>query len=105
MSATHQPAFTLGRTVATPGALRLLEATGTNPATLLQRHLALEQGTLGAEDHESNKEALRDGSRILSSFRVGREDGHEGEKVWVITEAANDAGVRESTCILLPEDY
>lgn len=97
--------FSPGQVVATPGALKLMEETKTLPLVLLRRHLELEQGTLDNEDHATNERALRDGSRIFSSFRLGREDEHEGEKVWVITEAVNDKGERESTTFLLPEEY
>jgi hypothetical protein len=29
----------------------------------------------------------------------------QGGRVWIITEATDDQGVRRSTCILLPGDY
>lgn len=93
------PKFALGRCVATPGALALLERTGASPAGLLARHLALEPGCLGRGDVKMNRHALVDGSRIFSAFLIGE------EKVWIITDAENDSGHRESTCILLPEEY
>jgi hypothetical protein len=84
----------LGRVVATPGALRLLEVAGGHPFELLARHAAGDWGDLCAFDRRQNEIALRDGYRILSSydFPAGR--------VWIITDAD-----RSITTILLPEEY
>ena len=97
---TAHPKFELGQTVATPGALDALEASGQSPAEFLKRHLRCEQGDLGSEDHELNSEALKDGSRILSAFSTTT-----GVKVWVITEAKDGDGLRSATTLLLPEEY
>jgi len=86
--------FTLGRTVATPGALAALEQAGVSPATLLARHHGGDWGDLCPEDAAANDQALEEGSRLFSSYKVG--DG----KVWVITEAD-----RSATTVLLPQDY
>jgi hypothetical protein len=94
------PKFELGKTVATPGALDALEASGQSPSEFLKRHLQLEQGDLCAEDHELNAEALQDGSRILSAFRTSK-----GVKIWLITEAKDGNGHRSATTLLLPEEY
>jgi hypothetical protein len=91
----HLVLFPLGRIVATPGALEALQTHGVPAAELLARHAALDPGDLDEHDQEVNREAVRDGGRILSSFVIA-----QGVKVWVITEAD-----RSSTCILLPEDY
>lgn len=92
--------FALGKqVVATPGALELLQKTGESAQQVLRRHLRLEQGDLCDEDHELNCEAVKDGSRILSSFKLG------DEKVWVITEAADGCGQRAATTILRPNEY
>ncbi len=94
------PMFVLGKqVVATPGALELLERCGKNAAEFIQRHLRLEKGDLCDDDHESNCEAVKDGSRIFSSFKVGE------EKLWVITEAADDCGHRAATTLLLANEY
>jgi hypothetical protein len=87
--------FTLGRIVATPGALECLGRSSQIPGDFLKRHLRGEWGDLDAHDAEENQTALREGGRILSSYKT-----RLGEVVWVITEAD-----RSSTCILLPEDY
>jgi hypothetical protein len=90
--------FSLGRVVATPGALELLRETGTNPAELLDRHAAGDWGDVPPEDARENALSIREGFRIISSYPVG--DSEAGGKVWIITEAD-----RSSTCILLPEEY
>ena len=84
----------LGRVMATPGALKLLMEAGGHPFDLLARHATGDWGELCAFDRRQNEVALRDGNRILSSYRVG------GNKVWIITEAD-----RSVTTILLPEEY
>ena len=47
-----------------------------------------------------NDAALIDGSRILSAYLT-----RKGERIWVITEAVNEVGLRYSTCLLKPEEY
>jgi len=102
MSANNaSPKFALGKhVVATVGALAALEQSGQLAQEFLSRHLRLEQGELGAEDHELNAEAVNDGSRILSSFKTAK-----GDRIWVISEAADDNGQRAATTILLPDEY
>jgi hypothetical protein len=90
------PLFSLGRIVATPGALALLAATGADPVELLSRHQRGDWGEVCPEDAHENELSVREGYRILSSYRVGEDDA----KVWLITEAH-----RFSTCILLPNEY
>jgi hypothetical protein len=94
------PKFALGQVLATPGALEALEHSGQSPSEFLNRHLRLEQGDLGDEDHELNGEAVTEGSRILSSYQSSK-----GEKLWIITEASDDDGHRVATTILLPSEY
>jgi hypothetical protein len=90
--------FSLGRIVATPGALELLRESGTKPAELLDRHTAGDWGEVPPEDARENELSIREGFRIVSSYLVG--DSEAGGKVWIITEAD-----RFSTCILLSEEY
>lgn len=94
------PKFALGQIVATPGALKVIEASGESPQHFISRHLRLEQGDLCSDDHELNAESLKDESRILSSFKTAK-----GKRIWVITEAADDCGQRAATTLLLPEEY
>ena len=93
------PLFLLGSTVATPGALALLERHGVSAASLLKRHQYGDWGDLTAQDGSANEIAIKDGSRILSAYEVGR------ERLWVITEAEDDRGTRASTCVLLVAEY
>jgi hypothetical protein len=92
--------FELGLVVATPGALALAQAGAFDPAELLERHQAGDWGDLDAFDRRENEKALGSGARIFSAYQTPR-----GGRVWIITEAAADAGARRSTCILLPEEY
>ena len=92
------PLFSLGRVVATPGALTVLEESGADPLELLTRHVSGDWGEVPPEDARENELSVREGFRVLSSYPVG--DSGAGAKVWVITEAD-----RSSTCLLLPEEY
>jgi hypothetical protein len=87
--------FSLGRLVATPGALAALFAAGTSPLPYLQRHAAGDWGECGAEDWRANDRALRLGERLFSVDRLA-----DGTRLWIITEAD-----RAATMILLPEEY
>ena len=100
MVAIARPRFELGRVVATPAALSVLEDSGQMPDDFLHRHVHGDWGDLSEGDREANEEALRDDSRILSAYIIGN-----GKKIWIITEAVNDQGHRASTTILLPEEY
>ena len=88
--------LSLGRVLATPGALRTLSEAGEDPLCLLARHASGYWGELDAHDRRENQQSLKNGWRVLSSYPIGV----GGEKVWVITEAD-----RSSTTILLPEEY
>lgn len=87
--------FNLGQVVATPGALRALHRSSQSPAHFLDKHVRGEWGELDDHDTAANWTALREGGRILSSYKT-----RLGDAVWVITEAD-----RSSTCILLPDEY
>ena len=95
-----KPRFELGRVVATPTALELLETAGRSPVEFLDRHVRGDWGDLSEEDCQSNEVALRDGSRILSAYVT-----RNGQKIWIITEATDGRGHRAATTILLPEEY
>lgn len=97
MVAERKQLFPLGQVVATPDALAALEEANESALPLLSRHQSGDWGNdLSEEDRQLNDEAVRDGSRILSSYVLDA----TGQKVWVITEAD-----RSSTCVLLPENY
>ena len=95
-----KPKFPLGRLVATPGALEVLEESGQNPTHFLAQHVQGDWGDVCDEDKQLNDQSLIDGSRILSAYQTIK-----GVKVWIITEAADDNGARVATTILLPSEY
>jgi hypothetical protein len=92
--------FELGQCRATPGALEALEDNHTFPIIYLHRHAAGDWGTLTAHDTAANEQALEDGSRILSCYHLP-----DRQRIWIITDAVDDDGVRASTCIMLPSEY
>lgn len=111
---TNAGKFQLGQCVATPGALALLEKTGFSAAFLINRHLHGEWGDVCKEDAELNELALKDGSRIMSVYRLvppekrkatSRSKRSELPSLWLITDAADDDGIRRCTTALLPGDY
>jgi hypothetical protein len=89
----NRPDLRLGRTLATPNALRSLPAEDIERA--LRRHASGDWGTLDEHDRRANNEALRFGARVLSVYVASN-----GTKFWIITEAD-----RSATTVLLPEDY
>jgi len=93
------PRFDLGRMLATPGALATLAEAGIAALDLLARHARGDWGDLEAEDRNANEHAVRSGERLLSAYNVG------ADRVWVITEAADDAGRRAASTLLLPSEY
>lgn len=97
---TLRPRFQPGQIVATPGALEALKAAGQGPGEFLGRHLRGDWGDLHPDDRRLNDLALRDGSRILSSYKT-----RAGATLWIITEAVDDDGRRGSSCILTPDEY
>jgi hypothetical protein len=92
--------FSLGRILATPGALEALQNAGQSADEFLCRHVTGDWGDMCDEDKSLNDAALIDGSRILSAYQTSK-----GERFWIITEAVNDVGLRYSTCVLRPEEY
>ena len=87
--------LSLGRVVATPGALRTLEEAGVSPASLLARHMNGDWGELSESDRQANEHALKHDLRVLSAYTL-----RTGERIWIITE-----GDRSVTTILLPSEY
>lgn len=87
--------FKLGRVVATPAAISLLESAGVAIWSLVARHVAGDFGDVDADDQQANEDAIRHGDRILSSYTLSND-----EKIWVLTEAD-----RSSTCVLTPDCY
>ena len=94
MSQTVQ-LFSLGRILATPGALEALEHAGQGGHEFLTRHAHGDWGQIEEEDRRENELSLRAGFRLLSAYRLST-----GERLWVISEAD-----RSATTLLLPEEY
>ena len=92
--------FSIGQVFATPGALEAIAASGETPADFLARHTQSDWGCVSPDDARLNCEAVASGQRILSAY-----DTRDGVRVWIITEAADQAGRRRSTTILLPQEY
>ena len=91
------PLFTLGQIVVTTALLSELEAAGIDESVLadvVRRHVGGDWGELSSEDYASNDEALVNGDRILSQYRLGP------IRCWAITEWD-----RSVTTLLRPEDY
>ena len=95
-----KPKVSPGQVVATPAALQVFAAAGLSPVEFLIRHMRGDWGAVSPEDCALNDEALRDGSQILSAYAISG-----SQKIWIITEAADDRGDRKATTILLPEEY
>jgi len=95
MKSVEKSKFSLGRVVATPGALSALETAQESALGYLQRHESGDWGNLPPEDQQENEFSLGNGFRLLSSYRLRDET-----KIWIITEAD-----RSVTTILLPSEY
>lgn len=92
--------FQPGQIVSTPGALEAMQQHGVSPLLLLLRHLRCDHGEMPPEDVALNHAALEDGGRIFSSYEIA-----PGVKVWLITDACDEAGQRQCSTYLLPEEY
>jgi hypothetical protein len=86
--------FELGKVVATPRALELMEGAGISRASLLKRHASGDWGEVSPEVARENDHSLVHGFRVISCYPV------VGGAVWVVTEAS-----RGFTTMLLPEEY
>ncbi|QFZ87580.1 type I restriction endonuclease subunit M [Variovorax paradoxus] len=101
--------FALGRTLATPGAMALLEKHGANPSCLLVRHQSGDWGDVCTDDAASNVMALADGGRIFSVYRLlgaatlermTEQERRRTPTLWCVTEAD-----QSSTTLLSPDEY
>ncbi len=90
-----KPLFPLGRTVATPGALRSLEEAGESASYYLSRHHRGDWGDICEEDRRENEFSLLNNGRLMSVYETAK-----GDKLWLISESD-----RSATTILLPEEY
>ena len=95
METVEKVKFSMGRVVATPGVLIALEECKENASAYLGRHQSGDWGEVPPEDLEENEFSLKNGFRLLSSYKLG-----DGTKIWIITEAD-----RSVTTLLLPSEY
>lgn len=89
------PLFTLGRLLATPGALEALSESGETAEPFLRKHQRGDWGELCEEDRRENELSVVKDFRILSAYHT-----RLGVKFWIITEAD-----RSVTTLLLPSEY
>jgi hypothetical protein len=100
MTHSHrQPLFDAGTVTTTPAALQVLDASGEEREDFLDRHVSGDWGCLLEEGRRRNDQALATGQQIVSEYRTG-----SGAKIRILTEAADEAGIRPSTAILLPSE-
>lgn len=111
---TINPKFNLGAVSATPRALALLTKTGFSANQLIERHVSGDWGDCCGQDATMNENALSNGERLFSVYRlvdtkllnqIPRSQHHKYPTVWVITNAASGAGVRDYTTLMTPECY
>jgi hypothetical protein len=88
------PLFPLGRVLATPGAIVLMEAAQIDPVQLLERHQSGDWGDLDEENWRENDFAVSRRLRTFSAY------GQPPDRLWVITDAD-----RSVTTILRPDEY
>ena len=71
-------------------------------STVLTRHAGGDWGDVDAEDARANDEALRDGGRLLSAWRLPEHarGSAPDDRLWVLTEAD-----RSVTTLMWPSDY
>lgn len=87
--------FDFGRVVATTTLANYCEKKGFSMLPYLTRHANGDWGDVCKEDWKSNDEALKNGLRLLSEYKLP-----DGRRIWIITEWD-----RNATTLLFPEDY
>lgn len=96
-------AFNTGQIVATRGVYDLA-CENPNFAQFIQkslnRHVKGDWGDVDEEDKQSNDQALKQGTRLLSSYNDDRFPKNGVATIWIITEAD-----RSVTTILFPDEY
>lgn len=99
------PHLTLGRTVATPSIAGLAQSNEAFQQFLqksMQRHQQGDWGECSPEDTLANNQALKDGTRILSVYKLPPHLREQTEipKIWILTEAD-----RSATIVMQPGEY
>ncbi|WP_324665142.1 hypothetical protein VLL09_01345 [Dehalococcoides mccartyi] len=96
-------AFNTGQIVATRG---VYDLACENPEFArfiqksLNRHVKGDWGDVDEEDKQSNNQAMKQGTRLLSAYIDNRFPQNGVATIWIITEAD-----RSSTAILFPDEY
>ena len=70
--------FALGQTFITPGAQEALDGAGETAIQFLRRHMSADWGEVSEDDARENELSLREGFRLLSSYRTAK-----GQKIYV----------------------
>jgi hypothetical protein len=96
----RKPLFDPGACAATAAALDAIESSGMDASELLDRHVSGDWGDLDEHDAEANESAIACGSRILSFYKLPTDQG-----VYIVTDAKGDDGIRQTTTIMLREEY
>ena len=97
------PAFRTGQIVASRG---VYDLACQNPdfarfiQESLSRHVKGEWGDVDDEDKETNDQALKQDTRLLSAYNDDRFPKYGVAAIWIITEAD-----RSATTILFPDEY
>jgi hypothetical protein len=89
--------FSLGKLHVTPGAIAALARTGTDPATLLDRHQHGDWGHVDIDEALANNDAVDSGALLHSIYDL---DPAAELTVWVLTE-----GDRRATTVTTPSEY
>jgi len=87
--------FPLGNVYLTIGAREALEESNQTATEFLAKHQSGDYGDICEDDKRENELSVKEGFRILSSYRTS-----QNVKIWVITEAD-----RTSTTLLEPNEY
>lgn len=95
-----KPLFDSRQNLATPAAIQALAAAQVTREDLLRRHFSGDWGDVDPDDGQENDRALDTGASVLSAYVLPT-----GVRVWVMTEAASAAGIRQATTVLLPTEY
>lgn len=96
----RKPLFDPGACVATPAAVNAIESAGMDATAILDRHVSGDWGDLDEHDAEANESALQCGARILSYFKLPT-----GQGIYIVTDAKGDDGCRQTTTVMLREEY
>lgn len=66
----------------------------------ISRHANCDWGDVDEEDKQANNQALKEGTRLLSSYNDDRFTKNGVATIWIITEAD-----RSATTVLFPDEY